>query len=376
MTTVCHILRFDHLEFYVGNAYQAAKFYQQQFGFVNTAYKGLETGDRKTASYVMEQGNIRLVFSSALRPSYSPAQYAHQHGDGVAIIGLEVNDVTSTYKAVVQRGAVAAIPPTEITDHTGLFRFAAIRGYGDTLIKLIERQQYRGAFAPGFAPRQLSPAHWQTAGLTHIDHVVGNVAQGDMDKWVDFLIDALGFELLVHFDDKTIATAQSALTSKVVQNPAGSVKLPINEPADGPQLSQISEYLNYNQGPGVQHIALGTNNIIETVTQLKARGVEFLATPATYYEALSSRVGEISESIEQLASLGILVDRDAHGYLLQIFTQPVEDRPTLFFEIIQRRGATSFGEGNFKALFEAIEREQAKRGNLRSTHHDLLSAAR
>lgn len=364
MDNFCPILRFDHLEFYVGNALQAASFYHQHFGFVNTAYCGLETGDRKTSSYVMEQGNIRLVFSSALSPDYPIAQHAFKHGDGVAVMAFEVADVRSLYRDIVQRGVIARIPPTDMTDNTGIFRFAAIQGYGDILIKLIERQQYRGAFAPGFVPQSLSPTDWQDFGLTHIDHVVGNVKQGTMDRWVDFFIRIFGFELLVHFDDKTIATAHSALMSKVVQDPTGTIKLPINEPAPGKRSSQIEEYLRYHQGPGIQHIALTTHNIIDTVTQLKAAGVEFLQPPAAYYDTLNARVGNISEPIAQLAQLGILVDREADGYLLQIFTKPVEDRPTLFFEIIERQGATGFGEGNFKALFEAIECEQARRGNL------------
>ncbi|MEM9092515.1 MAG: 4-hydroxyphenylpyruvate dioxygenase [Cyanobacteria bacterium P01_F01_bin.53] len=339
----CPILRFDHLEFYVGNARQAANFYRQQFGFMVTAYRSLETGERKAAAYVLEQGNIRFVLTSAFKPDNPIAQFALKHGDSVAAIAFEVADVNQVYRQVRQRGAIAIIPPTEITDEMGVFRYAAVQGYGDMLIKLIERQQYRGAFAPGFVPNKISSTDWQDRGLTNLDHVVGNVGEGAMDKWVDFFIKVFGFELLVHFDDKTIATEYTALMSKVVQDPTGNIKLPINEPAPGKRLSQIAEYLQYHQGPGVQHIALATNNIIDTVTQLKAAGVKFLSPPPTYYEGLAARVGQIAEPLDKLAQLGILVDRDADGYLLQIFTQPVQDRPTLFFEIIERHGATGFG---------------------------------
>ena len=364
MDIVCPILRFDHLEFYVGNAQQAASFYQQYFGFINTAYRGLETGDRKAASYVMEQGHIRFVLSSALSPEHPIAQYAFRHGDGVAVIAFEVTDVNRTYREITQRGAIAVIPPTEVADNNGVFRYAAVQGYGDTLIKLVERRQYQGTFAPGFMPQEISQGDRQHPNLTHLDHVVGNVEQGAMDQWVHFFVNVFGFQLLVHFDDKTIATEYSALMSKVVQDPTGIVKLPINEPASGKRRSQIEEYLCYHQGPGIQHVAMATTHIIETVTQLREAGVRFLKTPLTYYDNLAERIGHILEPTHQLAELGILVDRDADGYLLQIFTQPLQDRPTLFFEVIERHGATGFGEGNFKALFEAIEREQARRGNL------------
>ncbi len=362
MSEFCPIKGFDHLEFYVGNAKQAAHFYENGFGFVNTAYRGLETGYRKKASYVMEQGDIRLVLSTGLSPEYPISQSVLEHGDGIAVIALEVPDAISAYRESTKRGARGAIPPTEERDEQGVFRYAAIHAYGEILIKFVERSNYQGFFAPGFRSR--SQANDRGVGLTHIDHVVGNVEIGAMDKWVQFFADTLGFELLIHFDDRTIATEDSALMSKVMQDPTGKIKLPINEPAKGKGQSQIQEYLDYNYGPGIQHVALATDHIIPTVTQLKASGVQFLDIPQTYYENLEQRVGKIKEPIEQLAELGILVDRDHDGYLLQIFTQPVEDRPTLFFEVIERQGSQGFGEGNFKALFEAIEREQVRRGNL------------
>ncbi|NEP16689.1 MAG: 4-hydroxyphenylpyruvate dioxygenase [Leptolyngbya sp. SIO4C1] len=356
-------LKIDYLEFYVGNAKQAAVFYQQQFGFAITAFRGLETGEQKTASYVLRQGEICFVLSSALCPDHPVGQAVARHGDGVGAIALSVADAQQTYRRLVERGAVGVIPPTTVADSLGQLRFAAIRGYGETLLKLVDRGAYRGVFAPGFVAQTPSDSA-PTAGLVSIDHVVGNVARGEMDRWVKFFIDVMGFELLVHFDDSAISTPFSALMSKVVQTPDGAIKLPINEPALAQRRSQIEEYLEFYDGPGVQHIALSTRDIIATVKQLQAAGVAFLPTPPTYYETLAERVGPIAEPIEQLAELGILADRDGSGYLLQIFTQPVQDRPTLFFEIIQRCGATGFGEGNFKALFEAIEREQARRGNL------------
>ncbi|MDJ0798842.1 MAG: 4-hydroxyphenylpyruvate dioxygenase [Calothrix sp. MO_167.B12] len=356
------IQRFDHLEFYVGNARQAALFYSQAFGFTNTAYRGLETGERKTADYVMEQGEIRFVFSSGLSPNHPICKSALQHGDGIAVIALEVPNAVSAYRQSIARGAVGAIPPTEEQDEYGIIRYAAIHIYGDILLKFVERSNYTGVFAPGFQPRY--SAQRNRVGLTNIDHVVANVELGAMERWAKFFADTMGFELLVHFDDKTISTEYSALMSKVMQDSTGKIKLPINEPAQGKRKSQIQEYLEYNHGPGIQHIACATSNIIETVSQLRASGVEFLNIPPTYYENLEKRVGKIEEPIDQLAELGILVDRDRNGYLLQIFTQPVEDRPTLFFEVIERHGCQGFGEGNFKALFEAIEREQARRGNL------------
>ncbi len=364
MKTPCPLLGLDHLEFYVGNAKQAAYFYQQQFGFTPIAFRGLETGYRKAASYLLRQGRIQFVLSSSLGGNNLINDAVAHHGDGVGVIAFTVTDARHVYQTLLEHGATAAIPPTDIATDEGRWRFAAVQGYGNVLFKFVERHDYGGIFAPGFVPCSITVPTQQETGLFEIDHVVGNVETGAMDRWVNFFIEALGFELLAHFDEKTIATQYSALMSKVVQDPTGTIKLPINEPAQGLRQSQIEEYLQYNNGPGVQHIALATSDIISTVRQLKSRGVNFLETPMTYYDTLEARVGPIDQPIDALAELGILVDRDATGYLLQIFTQPVEDRPTLFFEVIERHGATSFGEGNFKALFEAIEREQARRGNL------------
>jgi 4-hydroxyphenylpyruvate dioxygenase len=358
------IHRFDHLEFYVGNARQAAVFYTRCFGFTNTAYRGLETGSRDVASYVLEQGNIRFVVSTALGEDHPIAQAALKHGDHAAVIALDVPDVLLAFKEATARGAIAVTEPTELEDGNGLFRFAAIQSYGDTVIKFVDRTDYTGIFAPGFQRKYISPSTVPSPGLKAIDHIVGNVELGAMEPWVKFFSDTMGFETLVRFDDEAISTEYSALMSTVVQNPTGNIKFPINEPAPGKRKSQIEEYLDYNNGPGVQHIALSTTNIIETVSRLRASSVEFLQVPDTYYEDLQDRVGRINEATHHLAELGILVDRDPKGYLLQIFTQPVQDRPTLFFEVIQRCGAEGFGEGNFKSLFEAIEREQQVRGNL------------
>ncbi len=358
------INRFDHLEFYVGNARQAAVFYTRCFGFTHTAYRGLETGSRDVASYVLEQGDIRFVVSTALTDDHPITQAALKHGDHVAIIALDVPDVMIAFKEATARGAIAVMEPTELEDGNGLFRYAAIQGYGDTVIKFIDRSDYAGIFAPGFQRKYANSLNSANPGLKAIDHIVGNVELGAMDPWVKFFSETMGFETLVRFDDEAISTEYSALMSTVVQNSAGNIKFPINEPAIGKRKSQIEEYLDYNNGPGVQHIALATDNIIETVSQLRASGVEFLQVPEAYYENLEYRVGNINEATHQLTELGILVDRDNKGYLLQIFTQPVQDRPTLFFEVIQRCGAEGFGEGNFKSLFEAIEREQQVRGNL------------
>lgn len=372
MSDFCPILGFDYLEFYVGNARQAALYYSKAFGFTNTAYRGLETGDRKAASYLMEQGDIRFLLTTALSSDLSAAQSVLTHGDAVAAIALTVPDAERAYRQAIARGAVGAIPPTSASDEGGTLRYAAVRIYGDVLLKFVDRTHYSGNFAPHFHPRQQDGGNLADpngtylggVGLTHIDHVVGNVEVGNMDRWAQFFADSLGFELLVHFDERTISTQYSALQSKVMQDPTGRIKLPINEPAAGLRKSQIQEYLDYNNGPGIQHIACATNDIIATVSKMRASGVEFLEIPPTYYENLLERVGPIDEPVEKLAELGILVDRDKDGYLLQIFTQPVEDRPTLFFEVIERHGAHGFGEGNFKSLFEAIEREQARRGNL------------
>jgi 4-hydroxyphenylpyruvate dioxygenase len=357
------IKRFDHLEFYVGNAKQAALFYAKCFGFTNTAYRGLETGSREIASYVMKQGDIQFVLSTGLSPDHPISRSVLQHGDGVAVMALEVPDADKAHWETTLRGAVEAIPPTEARDEHGVLCYSAIHAYGNVLIKFIDRSRYSGVFAPGFEPRNVH-ANTPPIGLKTIDHVVANVELGAMDRWVQFFAETMGFELLVHFDDQTISTEYSALMSKVMQDGTGTIKLPINEPAHSKRKSQIEEYLEYNCGPGIQHVALATDNIIETVSNLKAAGVEFLHVPATYYDDLEQRVGTIDEPLDQLAKLGILADRDREGYLLQIFTQTTQDRPTLFFEVIERHGAQGFGEGNFKALFEAIEREQLLRGNL------------
>lgn len=361
----------DHVEFFVGNAKQAAHYYRTAFGFANVAYGGLETGNRETTSYVMEQGKIRLVLTTSLSPDHPIARHVHLHGDGVGVIALEVPDAAKSYREATSRGATGAVPFTELEDECGVFRYAAIRAYGDTLIKFVDRSDYDGPFAPGF---RAQPAYvdrqgngrWRHAGygLAHIDHIVGNVELGAMNRWVKFFAATMGFSQLVHFDDEDISTEYSALMSKVMQDGTGKVKFPINEPAEGKKKSQIQEYLDYHYGPGVQHIACSTGDIVQTVTRLRDSGIEFLRVPQTYYDVLEARVGRIDEPIDKLAELGILVDRDEEGYLLQIFTKPVQDRPTVFFEIIERHGSRGFGKGNFKALFESIEREQALRGNL------------
>jgi 4-hydroxyphenylpyruvate dioxygenase len=362
MHDFCPIKRVDHLEFYVGNARQAAAFYINCFGFVPAAYRGLETGVRDVASHVVQQGDIRFVLTSALTPDHPIARHVLQHGDGVGVIALEVPDAAAAFQETTKRGASGAIRPTEAQDDNGVLRYAAIHAYGDTIIKFVDRDDYVGAFAPGF--RRVVGSSSLPGGLTAIDHIVGNVELGGMDRWVRFFAETMGFSQLVHFDDKKISTEYSALMSKVMQDGTGRIKFPINEPATGRRKSQIEEYLDFYRGPGVQHMACATDDIVNTVSTLRARGVEFLRVPPTYYEDLGKRVGEIAESIDKLAELGILVDRDDEGYLLQIFTQPVQDRPTLFFEVIERHGSRGFGEGNFKSLFEAIEREQARRGNL------------
>jgi 4-hydroxyphenylpyruvate dioxygenase len=362
MEDFCPIQSFDHLEFYVGNAKQAAAFYDNCFGFACKAYRGLETGDRDLASYVLEQGNIRFVLTAALSPSHPVARHVLEHGDGVGTIALRVPDARRAFEETVKRGAKGAEEPREDSDEHGVLRSAAIHAYGDTLIRFVERDEYGGPFAPGFQAEESS--NGTSAGLHTIDHVVGNVELGAMNRWVDFFANTLGFSQLLHFDDKQISTEYSALMSKVMQDGTGKIKFPINEPAEGKRKSQIAEYLEYYNGPGVQHVACQTNDIIGTVSALRERGVDFLNVPGTYYEDLEKRVGKIDEPIDKLAELGILADRDDDGYLLQIFTRPVEDRPTVFYEVIERHGARGFGEGNFKSLFEAIEREQARRGNL------------
>lgn len=361
MTDFLPLKRIDHLELWVGNAKQAAHFYRTAMGFQGVAYAGPETGVRDRASYVLEQGKIRLVLTTAVRPEGPVAEHVAKHGDGVRCIALEVDDAASAFREVVARGAQPVAEPAEVRDQHGVLRTATIAAYGDTVHTFVERKDYTGPFAPGYAPR---PVPAGDLGLVAVDHIVGNVELGEMNRWVEFYARTMGFSQLVHFDDQDISTEYSALMSKVMQDGTGKIKFPINEPAEGRRKSQIQEYLEFYNGAGVQHIALLTGDILGTVAALRDRGVEFLKVPPAYYEALPSRVGEIRESVEAIADLGILVDRDEEGYLLQIFTKPVQDRPTVFFEIIQRRGSRGFGKGNFKALFEAIEREQELRGNL------------
>jgi 4-hydroxyphenylpyruvate dioxygenase len=352
----------DHLELYVGNAYQAAHFYRTMFGFDIVAYRGLETGDRERASYVLEQGKIRLVLTSALGPDHEVARHCQLHGDGVKVIALGVDDVERSIAAVRKREATVVIPPQTLKDAQGQWQFAAIKGYGETLFGFVDRAGYRGTFAPGYAPYVAPPAI--KTGLAAVDHIVGNVELGAMNHWVNFFAKVMGFEQLCHFSDDDISTEYSALMSKVMQNGTGKIKFPINEPAEGKKKSQIEEYLDFYRSPGVQHIAMNTGDIVETVRKLRDNGVQFLRVPDTYYDALPNRVGEIAEDYKILQDLGILADRDEDGYLLQIFTRPVEDRPTLFFEIIERHGSRGFGLGNFKALFVSIEEEQRRRGTL------------
>jgi 4-hydroxyphenylpyruvate dioxygenase len=353
----------DHVEFYVGNARQAAYYYRTAFGMSLVAYAGPETGQRDRASYVVEQGKIRFVFTTSLRPGSPIADHVAQHGDGVRVIALEVDDARQAWLETTARGARNIAEPAEIADDHGRVTTSSIAAYGDTIHTFVDRGHYKGAFLPGFRAVHEDTVARPT-GLKHVDHMVGNVGWHAMDQWVEFYAHVMGFQLYQHFDDKDISTEYSALMSKVMANGNGYVKFPINEPAEGRRKSQIEEYLEFYQGPGVQHIALATDDILVTVAHLQAQGVDFLTVPHTYYTELAARVGPIDEPIEELERLGILVDRDPEGYMLQIFTRPVEDRPTLFFEIIQRKGSRSFGKGNFKALFEAIEREQALRGNL------------
>lgn len=354
----------DHIEFYVGNAKQAAYFYRAAFGMSLVAYCGPETGTRDRASYVLQQDKVRFVITAALRPDHPIALHHLKHGDGVHSIALWVDNAESAYLETTRRGAKGVMEPTTLRDEGGMVGLSAIAIYGDTIHTFVERTGYRGIFLPGFRAVAGSDAVARPTGLKHVDHIVGNVGWGQMDTWVRFYEQVMGFQLYQHFDDKDISTEYSALMSKVMANGNGRVKFPINEPAHGRRKSQIEEYLDFYQGPGVQHIAMATDDIVETVSRLRSQGVEFLRVPRTYYGDLGGRIGKIDEPLERLAELGILADRDDEGYLLQIFTKPVEDRPTLFFEIIQRKGSRSFGKGNFKALFEAIEREQALRGNL------------
>ncbi len=352
----------DHVEMYVGNAKQAAFYYRHAFGFKIVAYAGLETGIRDRTSYVLRQGRITLVLTGTLQSDSPIAAHQHHHGDGVKVIALSVPDAGYAYRAALERGAEGVEEPTEVSDEHGSVKRASIKTYGDTLHTFIERQDYAGAFLPGYEARE--DEGLGDVGLLAIDHIVGNVELGKMDEWVKYYEDVFGMKEMLHFSDEAISTEYSALMSKVVTDGNGRVKFPLNEPAEGKRKSQIDEYLEFYEGPGAQHIAVATRDIVKTVTEMRERGIEFLTIPDAYYDDVPARIGEIEESLDDLRRLGILVDRDDEGYMLQIFTKPVGDRPTLFFEVIERHGARGFGEGNFKALFEAIEREQALRGNL------------
>ena len=354
----------DYLEFYVGNAKQAAHYYRSAFGMKLVAYRGPETGTRDRASYLLQQNKIRFVLTTPLRPEGEVSDHIRLHGDGVREIALWVDDAESAYAETTSRGARGVQPPIVLKDEFGEVKYSAIAAYGDTLHGFVERAKYRGTFLPGFVAVTAEDIVSRPVGLLHIDHMVGNVGWGQMNAWVEFYSNVMGFQLYQHFDDTDISTEYSALMSKVMANGNGRVKFPINEPAEGRRKSQIEEYLEFYGGPGVQHIAMATADIIGTEGKLRAQGVEFLRVPNTYYVDLEARCGKIDEPVGELAEYGILVDRDDEGYMLQLFTKPVEDRPTLFFEIIQRKGSRSFGKGNFKALFEAIEREQDLRGNL------------
>lgn len=354
----------DYVEFYVGNAKQAAHYYASAFGFQITGYRGPETGNRESASYLLQQGKIRFVLTTSLKPDSEIAQHITRHGDGVKDIALWVDDARYSFDETVRRGATPVREPYELEDENGQVVVASIKTYGDTIHSFVQRSDYEGLFMPGFS--KWENAYWGPipVGLKYVDHCVGNVHLGDMNSFVEFYADVMGFKNLISFDDKTISTEYSALMSKVMSNGNERIKFPINEPAKGKKKSQIDEFLEFYGGPGVQHIAMATDDIVHTVTELRDRGVEFLHVPTSYYDELQDRVGSIDEPVDRLQDLGILVDRDPEGYLLQIFTKPVQDRPTVFYEIIQRKGARSFGAGNFKALFEAIEREQERRGNL------------
>jgi 4-hydroxyphenylpyruvate dioxygenase len=353
----------DYLEFYVGNAKQAAHYYQSAFGFEPVAYSGLETGVKDRTSFVMQQNKIRFVFTASLVEDSPIADHVKKHGDGVKVIGLWVDDATKAYEETVKRGAKSFLKPLVEKDEFGTVIRSGIHTYGETVHIFVERKDYKGVFLPGYKPFK-SKMKTEPVGLNFVDHMVGNVGWNEMNVWVKFYEDVMGFKNILTFDDKDISTEYSALMSKVMSSGNGRIKFPINEPAEGKKKSQIEEFLDFYGSQGVQHIAMATDNIIETVSTLQARGIEFLKVPSSYYETILDRVGHIDEDLVPLQELGILVDRDDEGYLLQIFSKPVEDRPTLFYEIIQRKGAQSFGKGNFKALFEAIEREQMLRGTL------------
>lgn len=357
------LLGTDYVELYVGNAKQAAHFYKTAFGFQSYAYAGLETGLKDRVSYVVVQDKIRLVLTTPLPGNDEIADHIKKHGDGVKVIALWVNDARSAWEETTKRGAKSYMEPTVEKDDSGEVVRAGIHTYGDTVHIFVERKKYKGLFLPGFEKWESEYNPTET-GLRYIDHMVGNVGWGEMNTWAKFYNEVMGFANLITFDDKDISTDYTALMSKVMTNGNGRIKFPINEPAKGKKKSQIEEYLDFYNGPGCQHIAVATNNIIHTVSEMRKRGVEFLYVPGTYYNTVLDRVGDIDENLKELKELGIMVDRDEEGYLLQIFTKPIEDRPTLFFEIIQRKGAMSFGKGNFQALFESIEAEQARRGTL------------
>jgi 4-hydroxyphenylpyruvate dioxygenase len=357
------LLGTDYVEFYVGNAKQAAHYYKTAFGFQSLAYAGPETGVKERASYVICQNKLTFILTTPIRNDNEIAAHIYKHGDAVKVLALKVEDATSAWKETTKRGGKSYMEPTLMKDENGELVMSGIYTYGETVHLFIERKNYSGVFMPGY--RKWESAYNPTeTGLLYVDHCVGNVGWNQMNKWVNFYEEVMGFRNILSFDDTDISTEYSALMSKVMSNGNGYVKFPINEPAEGKKKSQIEEYLEFYNGEGCQHIAIATNNIIETVSELQHRGVEFLKIPAAYYSTVLDRVGHIDEDLKPLSELGILIDRDEEGYLLQIFSKPVEDRPTLFFEIIQRKGAQSFGKGNFKALFEAIEREQAERGNL------------
>lgn len=358
------IQNFDYIQFYVGDAKHTTYYLTHGWGFVPIAYAGLETGVRDRTSYVLEQGNIRLLVTSSLGPEGEIAAHVHLHGDGVKDVAFRVESTERAYREATSRGAQGVMEPTEIRDEYGSVKLASIATYGETIHTFVERQDYKGAFLPGYRALEDAPRRARPAGLAGIDHVVGNVELGKMNEWVEFYERVMGFTQLIHFDDRAISTEYSALMSKVMQNGSGRIKLPINEPAPGRKKSQIEEYLDFYRTPGVQHLALITDDIIATVSNLQERGVEFLKTSQFYYDHILETVGKIDENLEQLAKLGVLIDHDEDGYLLQIFSKPVVSRPTVFFEVIQRKGARGFGEGNFKALFEALEHEQELRGNL------------
>ena len=353
----------DYVEFYVGNAKQAAHYYKTAFGFQSLAYAGPETGVKDRASYVIRQNKLTFVLTTPIRSNHEIAGHIARHGDGVKVLALQVEDAASAWEETTKRGGKSYLKPITLKDDEGQVVMSGIHTYGDTVHLFIERKNYSGPFMPGYRKWE-SVYNPGGTGLLYVDHCVGNVGWNQMNPWVTFYQDVMGFKNILSFDDKDISTEYSALMSKVMSNGNGYVKFPINEPAEGKKKSQVEEYLEFYDGEGVQHVALATHNIIETVTELRNRGVEFVKIPSSYYATVLDRVGHIDEDLEPLRELGILIDRDDEGYLLQIFSKPVEDRPTLFFEIIQRKGAKSFGKGNFKALFEAIEREQAERGNL------------